>query len=140
MLRAAYPFVILCILALAHVHLQFGRIDMLMQQSQLQGQHRLLLREESVLKHQLAAMSNMDHLKDVARRKLNMQELKNPTSNLLATIPASLQQKYTAPLEPNQADIRMAELDDQRQRGGLRAAFMSLVDGGRAVASVTSQH
>jgi cell division protein FtsL len=139
MLRASYPFLVICALALAHIHLQFVRIDMLMQQSQLQGQHRQLLREENVLKHKLASMGNMDALKDVARKKLNMHELENPTKDLLAKIPASVQAKYFAPLEPDSADVLIAKMENDRQRSGIRAALMSLIDGGRAVASVNAR-
>lgn len=136
MLRAAYPFMVICILALAHVHIQFARIDMLMQQGQLQGQQRLLMREESVLKHKLAAMGgDTASMKNKARR-LNMQELRNPTKDVIAKIPASVQAKYLAPLQPSDADVMIAELKNERQRGSLRAALMSLIDGGRAVASV----
>lgn len=138
MLRAAYPFLVIGALALAHIHLQFVRIDMLMQQSQLQNQHRQLIREENVLKHKLAAMGDMDMLRDIARKKLNMQELENPNRDLLATIPVSVVTKYSAPIAPNHADIMVAELEQERRHGGLRAALMSLIDGGRAVASVNA--
>ncbi len=138
MMRAAYPFLVLCVLGLAHVHLQFARIDMLMQQSQLQVKHRQLLREENSLKARLATMGNLEDLKVVARRHLNMQEVENPTKELLVEIPATLQAKYSAPIEPEQTDVLVAQMKSERQQG-LRAALMSLIDGGRAVASVSVQ-
>ncbi len=74
----------------------------------------------------------------IARRDLQMEQLKNPTKDLLARIPHALQEKYSEPLSPMNGDVMVAALRNQKQGGGFKNAFLSLIDSSRAVASVSN--
>lgn len=139
LVRAAYPFAIMCALCLAHIHLQFLRTDMLVQQNQLQGQQRILLRQQAALEGATEQLCDVNNLKMIARRDLNMLELKNAAEDRLALIPRDLQEKYREPLTPVHDDVVVAEFRNQRQNGGLKNALWSLLDSSRAIASVSNR-
>ncbi len=138
LIRAAYPFAIVCALCLAHIHLQFIRTDMLVQQNQMQGQHRVLLRQQAALEGQTEALCDVKNLQVIARRDMNMEQFKNPTNDLLAQIPLAVQEKYSEPLSPMQDEVLVADLRSQKREGGLKNVFLSLIESSRAVASVSA--
>lgn len=138
LLRASYPFFVICALSLAHVHLQFARVDLLVQQSQLQGQRTVLFRQEQALARQNEAMCDLEALKMRATRDLNMQQAEVQTADVFARIPADIREKYSKPLTPNKADVMVANLRRDRQQPGLQDVILSLFDGGRAVAATGS--
>lgn len=137
LIRAAYPFAIVCALCLAHIHLQFLRTDLLVQQNQLQGQQRVLHRQQAALEGLTEQLCDVENLKTIARRDMNMLELKNATEDRLAHIPHALQEKYRAPLSPMREDVVVAEIRNERQGGGLKNALWSLLDSSRAMAAAS---
>lgn len=138
LIRACYPFFVVGALCLAHVHLQFARADMKMQESQLQGQQRVLQRRMAVLERQSHAI-DIEQLRMRAKRELDMRELDNPTSQLIAKIPASVQAKYSEPLAIESRDVLVAELEQaDQQPAGFKGDVMSLFESGRAMASVVT--
>ena len=138
LLRAAYPFLVICALCLAHVHLQFARVDLLMQQSQLQVQRNVLIRQEQALTRQNEAMCDLEALKIRAIRDMNMQQVEVQTADVFARIPADIKEKYSKPLMPKKADMMVANLRNERQQAGLQEVILSLFDSGRAVAAPSS--
>ncbi len=139
LVRAAYPFALVCVLCLAHIHLQFLRTDMLVQQNQLQGQQRVLLRHQAALEGETEQLCDVESLKIIARRDMNMLELKNATKDRMARITQALQIKYSAPLSPMHDDVVVAEIRNKRESGGLKHALWSLLDSNRAMASVSAK-
>lgn len=136
---AIYPFLLICGLCLAHVHLQFVRTDMLVQQGQLQGQQRLLLRKQAAMEGAKENLCDVNNLKVVARQELNMVERDYTNKDILATIPQAVQVKYSQPLSPLEGDVMVAELRNDRESSRLKNALLSLLEGGNAVASVASE-
>ena len=135
-MRAAYPFAEVCALCLAHTQLQFEKSDMRAQEGRLQIRQQQLHREVTMLEKQNEMLCAPDVLKARAKRDLNMQELRNPRSSIIAVVPANLQDKYTVAGEPDQKSIMVAELRRGKQKRSLQEVVMTLLDGGRAVASV----
>jgi hypothetical protein len=135
LVRASYPFFVICALCLAHVHLQFAQVDLRMQQSQLQAQRSVLLRQEQTLARQNEALCDPESLKIHARRTLGMQEVEVQTADIFAHIPSDIQKRYEMPLTPKETDVMIAELRRDRQQPGLQDVLLSLLDGGRAIAS-----
>lgn len=140
LLRACYPFCVVAILCLAHVHLRFARVDMLMQTSHLQVEHRALQRQLALAERESQAI-DFEQLKIRGRRQLSMQVIENPTKNLLAKIPVSVQQKYQRPLEADGADKMVAQIRSERRmpEKGVKDVLLSVVESGRAVASVATE-
>jgi len=136
LLRACYPFVVIAALCLAHIQLQFARVDMLVQEGQLQGQHRILLRRAAMLERQSQAV-DMELLRQRGKADFQMVEVENPTQELLAVIPAELQRKYQEPLAAKD-DVLLSKLQAQEKPSGLKEILFSLLESGRAVASVST--
>lgn len=137
-LKACYPFVVVGALCLAHVHLQFAKADMLMQEGQLQREHRALLRRLAVVERKSQDI-DMEGLRNHGKRDLAMQEVENPTRELLAQIPLEIQRKYEKPLKADAEDVMVAQIREDRNRpvAGLKDTLLSLFETGRAMASVS---
>jgi hypothetical protein len=138
LVRACLPFMVVGALCLAHIHLQFVRADMLMQTSQLQSQQRVLQRQLAFAERQVQAV-DFEQLRMRGKRDLQMEEVQNPTTDLLAMIPAEVQRKYQQPLREDSGDVMVAQMRSERNRPepGLKETLLSLLESGRAVASVT---
>lgn len=139
LVRACYPFAVVGALCLAHIHLQFAKADMLMQESQLQREQSALQRRLAVVERQSQAI-DMEQLRIHGKRELDMQELENPTQELLAKIPVAVQRKYEMPLQAGADDVMVAQMREDRNRpvAGLKDTLLSLFETGRAVASVSA--
>ncbi len=137
LLRACYPFAVVAALSLAHVHIQFAKTDLLMQAGALQQQERGLQRQLAIVERQTQAI-DFELLKYQGKRLMDMQEMGNPTKDLLATVPVELQRKYKQPLEMDADDVLVASIREERSQpeGTMKTALLSLVESGRAVASV----
>jgi len=136
MMRAAYPFAVVCVLCLAHIQLQFEQSDMRAQEGKLQLRQQQLHREVTLLEKQNEMLCAPDVLKVRAMRDLNMQELQNPRNSIIAVVPVDVQDKYTVASNPDEKSIIVAELRREKQKRSLQDVVMTLLDGGRAVASV----
>jgi cell division protein FtsL len=138
LVRAVYPFAVICALCLAHINLEFQRSDMLMQQGRLQQQHRQLVRQQGFLDRQNESLCNPASLRDRARRDLNMQEIDATGKELIATVPKELMAKYTAPGKPDRGAVMVAQLREERETRGIGNMLMSILDVNRANASSAS--
>lgn len=136
LLRCVFPFLVVAVLGIAHIHLQFARTDMMVQASHLQSHQRVLLKQLATLE-QAAEKIDMNTLKHRATLELNMQEIANPTKEMLAPIPSVIVAKYSRPLDPMELDTQVADVRNAREeKRGLRATLVSLLDGSSAVAAV----
>lgn len=140
LLRGCYPFFVIAVLCLAHVHLRFAKVDMLMQTSHLQVEQRALQRQLALAERESQAI-DFEQLKIRGRRQLSMQVIENPTKKLMARIPVSVQQKYQRPLDSATNDKMVAQIRSERRRPekGVKDVLLSVVESGRAVASVASE-
>lgn len=135
--RMVYPFAVLCVLGLGHIHLQFERADMLMQQGQLQLKQRQLLREQSFLTREIERLCKPEYLKTRGVYELNMEETGESREGMVAMVPASVQRKYTAAGQVSKDEMVVAELRQDRQGRNLPSMLLTLVEGGQARAAET---
>lgn len=89
-----YCMFIVCLLALAHIQLQFQTRDLKMQQHLLQTSQVRLQKQHHVLERQMVQYRDIQHLKDIAQTNLQMVEINNPHE---MKVTASVRAKYTAP-------------------------------------------
>ena len=125
---AVYPFVVLCALGIAHVHLQFQQSDLRLQQSHLQIHQRKLVREQGVLNREIEKLCNPDILKERARRDFHMVEAPAPSEHVTANVSRSLVAKYSAPAASRDSAIALAEIRHQKEKRGFEDTLLSLVD------------
>lgn len=128
LLQAAYPFLIICALCLAHIHLEFQRTDMKMQQSRLQVQQRQLVREEGTLHRQNEELCDPELLEIHARRDLGMEKLQNPKKELVVTISRDVQEKYSKPGTPDERAVAMAQMKQDRTERRIQNRVLAFLD------------
>jgi len=133
--RMVYPFVVMCVLGLAHIHLQFERTDMLMQQGQLQLKQRQLVREQSFLTREIERLCKPENLKTRGIFELHMEETGESRQGMVAMVPATVQRKYTAEGKVSKDEMVVAEIRQSRQGESLPSKLLSLVESGQARAA-----
>ncbi|MGI8907357.1 MAG: hypothetical protein ACR2IE_12805 [Candidatus Sumerlaeaceae bacterium] len=132
MLQSLAAFVLLGVLALAHVHLQFVRTDMKFQQHELQKRVCYLLQEEQRLQRanetfcdraRLASMASQEKMKEVDARQ-----------QMVAVVPVALRRKYEEPLHMPRGS-QSALVAGAVPRDTMPERLMTLLDIGNANAA-----
>ena len=131
MLEAAYGFVVVAGLCIAHIHVQFLQADVALQHSELQKQHRKLLREEQQHVLRYEALCDPSRLADVAR-VADLTEI-DVRAQRVAMVPAELREKYLAPTTAAYPQAMLA--DSGPSLSGLSGKLISLLDTGSAFAA-----
>jgi hypothetical protein len=134
LLQAVYPFVVITILGLIHVHLHLLQTDLLVQTGHLQKEQRNLIHDVSRLERQTESLCNTSHLKSVARA-LNMEPLQQISSQVYAMVPARVAAKYSEPVTDGIESTMVAQADKRSGDKGVWHVLTNLFDTGKAVAS-----
>jgi len=131
MLEAAYVFVVVGCLCIAHIHVQFLKADVALQQSELQKQHRMLLREEQKHVLRYEALCDPARLAEAARvADLTQIDVR---AQRVAMVPSQLREKYMAPTAAAYPQATLAEAGPSLT--GLSGKLISLLDTGSAFAA-----
>ena len=134
MLEFAYGFIVVGVLALAHIHLQFMQADVALQHSELQKTYRILRHEEQKQVLNYEAMCDPARLAAVAKaadlRAIDVR------SQRVALVSAQVRDKYQVPVaaiypQPVlNTSVASAE--------GLTGLLLGFLDGGSAYAASDS--
>lgn len=138
LLRLTYPFLVVCVLSLAHVHLNFAKVDLSLQEGQLQRKRQALKREEHLLAQQLEQLCNPAELKRKGLHQFAMEESEVPTHKQLVQVSTSVRDKYLGPVAPAEGHVEVAavSLEDEVRGEGMIGQIVTLLDtGSQAVAA-----
>lgn len=136
--QSVFAFLVLAMLAVAHVYLRFSIADLRLQQSQLQVRHRERAQVENRLIHENEALCDAQRMRDFARRELHMEE-SDPRTRVVMVLPDELRTKYTARSGAGgatAASLRaLAASADEKVQGTAQRLLMALLDMNKAFAS-----
>lgn len=132
MLQAIVAFLVVSVLALAHIHLQFAIRDLRLQHRKYQEQYESLVQKESRIQHENEAFCDSSRLRSYGRAMSMIED--DILSRNVAVVPGPLMHKYQANRAPVQA-LAQVRAEQESRELTVKKVLYSLADVNKALAS-----